>query len=503
MAGDATAKGAGEMTAPRQVSRRFPDYGWAWPSGDHDLLLKAVMVDDDEKALRFGLSWLATHNIDDAAFREQRLLSALSERFGKQLSSSPAHPRLMGLQRMLWSRSRLALRDTAEALAMLHTAKIPFMLLKGASRVALEPGAQRGRVSHDIDILVQRSHMRPAFSLLLDAGWQATNGAGAQRLIDLADTWRAVNFVKGEFGDVDVHRLAYHPTQTSAADDRALWARSIETSLAGVPARVPAGSDRIALAIAHGALDAHTHSDWLCDIDSCIRTGGVVWSDLLETLKARRVLVPAASALTYLSQEIGTPVPDAFLADLLEAADRSGYVHRLSLVECKPKSDLNPLSATMRGLVKQSRLWMGKRVAQKQREPVCRARVSPSQSSLVSTARLAAHVECDRWNGSGQVVISIDVDLPPERRRIDWELATTKRHLAVLRHRKLLRYAGRRTLSFVVEVPPLEEGERLILSARPSRLLRGASDPSEIARYGAIPFRLIGVSHSGEAASHG
>src|SRR5690606_15027274 len=275
-----------------------------------------------------------------------------------------------------------------EALEMLHTAKIPFMLLKGASRVALEPGAQRGRVSHDIDILVQRSHMRPAFSLLLDAGWEATNGAGAQRLIDLADTWRAVNFVKGEFGDIDVHRLAYHPTQTSAADDQRLWNRSIETNLAGVPARVPAASDRIALAIAHGALDAHTHSDWLCDINSCIRTGGVVWSDLLESLKARRVLVPAASALTYLSQEIGTPVPKTFLNDLLEAADRSGYVHRLSLMECKPKLDLDPLSATMRGLVKQLRLWMGKRVVQKQREPVCRARVSPSRSSLVSTARL-------------------------------------------------------------------------------------------------------------------
>lgn len=482
------------MKGPRPVGRRFPDYGWAWPSGDLDLLLKAVLVTDDETALEMGLSWLATHNIDDAAFREQRLLSALSERFGKRLSPSPAHPRLVGLQRLLWSRSRMALRDTAQALQMFEAAGIPFLLLKGASRVAMEPGAQRGRVSHDIDILVRQSDMRPAFTLLLDAGWQATSGAGPQRLKDLAETWRATNFVKGEFGDVDVHRLAYHPTQASAADDRALWERSVETSLAGIQARAPSSADRIALAIAHGALDAHTHSDWLCDIDSCIRAGNVVWADLLDTLKERRVLAPAASALTYLAQEIGTPVPQAFLAALIDAADSSRPLHRLTLLECKPRSDFNLLSAAVRGVVKQARLWLGKRMLQGRREPVRNARVSRRQEDITSPTAMTASITPQGWRSGGPAEIVINVDLPSARRRIDWELASAKHHLAVLRHRKLFTYSGRRTLSFVVEVPPLEDGEMLIISARPSRLLRGAIDAREIEYYGAIPFRVVRLS---------
>lgn len=490
------------MTGPRPVGRRFPDYGWAWPRGDLDLLLKAVMVADEDRALDMGLSWLATHDIDDAAFREQRLLAALSERFGKRLAASPAHPRLVGLQRLLWSRSRMAQRDTAEALAMLHAAGIPFMLMKGASRIAMEPGAQRGRVSHDIDILLRQSDMRAGFTLLLDAGWQATSGVGAQRLTDLAETWRAVNFVKGEFGDVDVHRLAYHPTQASEADDRALWTRSVEAGLAGVPALAPAPSDRIALAIAHGALDAHTHSDWLCDIDSCVRAGGVVWPDLLDTLKARRVLVPAASALTYLAQEIGTPIPGAFLATLTEAADGSGPAHRLTLLECKPRSDFNALSRTLRGLVKQVRLWLGKRALRQQREPIRRARVSRGQPGDAPPAALTVSIAPEGWTGSGPVEIAIDVDLPRTRRRIDWELGSTRRHLAVLRHRKLFTYAGRRRLSFTIEVPPLEDGETLTITARPSRLLRGATDAKEIARYGVIPFSVVRVSNRG-AARHG
>lgn len=491
------------MNGPRPVGRRFPDYGWAWPTGDLDLLLKAVLVADEEKALDIGLSWLTRHDIDDAAFREKRLLAALSERFGKRLSSSPAHPRLVGLQRLLWSRSRMALRDTAEALAMLDKAGIPFMLLKGASRVAMEQGAQRGRVSHDIDILLRRPDMRAAFTLLLDAGWQATSGAGAQRLKDFAETWRATNFVKGEFGDIDVHRLAYHPAHASDSDDRALWARSVATSLAGIPARAPASSDRIALAIAHGALDAHTHSDWLCDIDSCIRAGNVVWADLLETLKARRVLAPAAAALTYLAQEIGTPVPRTFLAALLDAADGSGALHRLTLLECKPRSDFSMLSAAMRGLVKQARVWLGKRALQERREPVRRARVSRRQADLAPAAALTARIEPPGRAG-GQVRIDIAADLPAARRRIDWELASAKRHLALLRHRKLFAYSGRRVLSFLVDLPSLEGEGALTISARPSRLLRGTADAGDIERYGAIPFRVVRVSsRAGEAGKHG
>ena len=75
---------------PRRVSRRFPDYGWAWPTRDLDLLLKAVLLKDDDRALAAALSWLATHDLDAVEFREHRLLAALSDRFGKRLSSSPA-----------------------------------------------------------------------------------------------------------------------------------------------------------------------------------------------------------------------------------------------------------------------------------------------------------------------------------------------------------------------------------------------------------------------------
>jgi len=340
--------------------------------------------------------------------------------------------------------------------------------------------------------LLRRRDMGAAFGILLDAGWQAAGGEGSQRLTERASSYRAVNFLKGEFGDIDVHSLAYHPIHMSETDDEKLWARSVETSLSGIAARAPAPSDRIALAIAHGALDAHTHSDWLCDIDGCVRAGGVDWPALLETLKARRVLVPAASALTYLVQEIGTPIPDGFMAKLVDEADALGLAARLALLECKPKADFNVFTAAARGVVKQVRLRRGKRLFKAVPERVWRARVSRPGTGVSTGGSLTATLAVRRSVGPFEIVIA--ADLPQVRRRIDWELSSALRHLAVLRHRKLFTYSGRRMLSLKGEVELGEGEDVLTVSARPSRLIRNATRADDIARYGAVPFEIVRVS---------
>jgi hypothetical protein len=473
--------------AARRVTRGFPDYGWAWPTGGLDLLLKAVLLEDDKPALAAGLSWLAAHDLDGAAFREQRLLAALSDRFGKRLASSPAYPRLVGLQRLLWTRSRMALRDSSEALEALSRAGIPFMFIKGASRVALDPDAQRGRVSHDIDVLVGKQDMRAAFAVLLDGGWQATSGAGPLRLGAQAETCRAMNFLKGAFGDIDLHSLAYQPVHANEADEAALWSRSVPAVLGGVHARAPAVSDRIALAIAHGALDAHTHSDWLVDVNGFVRNGRPDWRDLLDTLRARRICVPAASALSYLAQEISAPVPADILREILDAADREGLGRRLALLECKPRTDFTSLTAIARGIVKQIRLLRAKRLERRAREVVWRCRVAGPATDKTGRAAMSAELPAP-ITGAARLRISFTIELPKRRRRIDWELSTPTRHLAVLRYRTLLPFGGLRKLRFAGSITLGEDETRLLLSARPSRFLRAGATADEVEAHGAVPF---------------
>ena len=42
----------GLMAEIRRIGRRFPDYGWSWPTGGLDQLLKAALLPDEEAAGR-------------------------------------------------------------------------------------------------------------------------------------------------------------------------------------------------------------------------------------------------------------------------------------------------------------------------------------------------------------------------------------------------------------------------------------------------------------------
>lgn len=476
----------------REVGRRFPDYGWAWPRGDLDRLLKAALLADEAAALAEAVAWLAANDIDDVTFREQRLLTAIADRFGRRLAASPAFPRLVGLQRHLWSRSRLALHEAREALAALVDAGIGCMLIKGASRIALAPEAQRGRVSHDIDLLVRPRHMRAAFAALLDMGWQAASGASAMRLVAHAETYRAMNFFRGRHGDLDVHQKAYHPVQASLRDDEDLWRRAVEATLDGVAVSVPSAGDRIAIAIAHGGLDAHAHSDWLVDIHRAVEDGGVDWAALEATLAVRRLLVPSAAALTYLAQEIGTPVPAPVLAGLVERADAEGMLRRLAILESKPRTDFGRLSGAARGIAKQMRLWSGRREAAPPPQTVWRARLArPAGHDGGKAPATGIAIPVERR--AGTLELTLLVDLPPARRRVELELSTSTRLLATLRYRKLTASPGLRRLVFRGPLQ-LDAGEEVLrLEARPSRFSPHWTTPEEAARYAAVPFALVGA----------
>jgi hypothetical protein len=483
------------MKQARAIARRFPDYGWAWPSGSLDHLLKAVLLVEDGTAEHLALQWLDDHDLNDASFAEQRLLAALAERHGTRLASHPAYPRLAGLQKMLWSRSRLTYREARPVLAALSDGGSPAMLIKGASRVAVDPAAQRGRVSHDIDILVRPHEMAATIDLLAAAGWKAATGAGPLYLKTRAHTLRALNFYKGSHGDIDLHQSAYHPSQASLDDDQALWRRAMEAWFDGVGVLVPSPSDRIALAIGHSSLDAHAHSDWLVDIDNAVRRSDVDWSVLVDILRARRLIVPAAVCLSYLSRQIGTQVPEDALGEVIDQADRSGLISLAAILEAKPRRDFGLVAGLSRGVIKQIRLLRDTVQRQRSKDIVWRARAKRVKESgsgpgqkTVSRFRIPAEIT------RGQAVpveITVRLIVPERGRRVEFELATETRHLARLRYRKLLGVRGVRSLCFKGSIELDHREAQLALEARPSRHFRSWDNPEDVARYGIVPFTLI------------
>ena len=485
--------------AVRIISRRFPDYGWAWPVGRLDQLLKAALLRDETAALQLACAYLDENDIDIVSSREHRLLAAIADRFGNRLAGHPAYVRLAGLQKMLWTRSRLAMHEAAPALKLMAGPQRNVMLFKGAGRIAVDPAAQRGRVAHDIDVLVRPKDVRAAFEVLRDNGWEAATGASPQYVKSRLSALQSLNFFKGSFGDIDLHQAAYDVSQASADDDVALWDRAVPAQFCGVDVLVPSPADRVALAIAHGGLDAHAHSDWLVDCVVSTFRGDVDWEQLLNVVEKRRIAVPAAIALSYLKLEIGVPIPDATLQEVVALADRAGPSLWSSLLQAKPRGDLGVLSWLSRGLAKQLRL---KKKAERQRllpdviwsgNRVWRVPATPP-----ATFGLSKKIRLPEGSAGKElrVALLVKVGIPPVRRRVEMEINSAERHIARLRYRTFIHADGTRLLRFDGTIRP-EPGETLVtLEARPSRQFRDWRDEATVATYGALPFQLLSAEIS-------
>ncbi|MEP6565459.1 MAG: nucleotidyltransferase family protein [Mesorhizobium sp.] len=482
----------------RHIGRRFPDYGWSWPTGKLDQLLKAALLPDEEAACQYAARWLDDNDIDLVSFREHRLLAAISDRFGRKLAAHPAYPRLVGLQKMLWTKSRMAMREAEPALQAMVEAGCAVMLIKGASRIAVNASAQRGRVAHDIDILVRAQDMTAAFDVLRERDWQIATGVSPHYLRTRLASVRSMNFFKGSFGDIDLHQLAYDGSQQSKEDDLAIWQRAVAAEFSGVDVFVPSPADRMALAIGHGGLDAHTHSDWLVDCAVAIHGGAVDW-DVFNDIVARRGLaVAAAVALSYLALEIGIAVPKTVLAGTVDMADRAGLSRWSSVLQAKPRTDFGGLVWLSRGFAKQLRLKRKQgRLQQSAPDVVWRGKttnrkIEPTPAPFV----LSQTIPCPDTTGEMVLDVTVRIAVPPVRRRIEMEINAAGRHVARVRSMVISRAGGQRVLHFRGKVTLDEARQALVLEARPSRQFRTWDDQAAVASYGALPFQLLSAEFS-------
>ncbi len=478
----------------RQVSRHFPDHGWAWPDDGLDQLLKAALLVDDV-ALIQAENWLANHNIETAGFREHRLLAAIAHRFGKKLSAHSAYPRLVGLQKMLWSRSRFAMREAEPVLKALVGQGCAVMLIKGAARIALDATAQKGRVAHDVDFLVRPRDMVTAFETICGFGWKPATGSSSHALADRVPWIRSLNFQKGEFGDLDLHQFAFHPPHFSRVEDERVWGRAVGASFSEVPVQVPAASDRIAISVAHSGLDAHAHSDWLVDCDATLRDGTIDWDALLETARIRSIALPTAIALTYLGQEIGAPVPSWVLGRLDELARRTAPWSRLSaLLQAKPRGSYGRIVWLARGCAKLVRLretGFAETPGHPPSTVVLRGRCRRAPSDPDS-GHLGLRQSLVRRPDASKLTLTLRCMLPPIRRRVDFELRAKNRLVAHLRYRNHFARGGIFMLRFSADIPK-DVGNEFTLEARPTQFLRSRSSAEDVAAFSAAPFAVASV----------
>lgn len=467
----------------------------AWPSPSIDHLMRAALLTDDGEAALAWRAFESTTDFDNPTWGEMRLLGLVSNRLATLAPESPIRPRVGGVERQNWARSRIVIGEAASGLRALRAASVDILVVKGGAIAARGGDDARWRMVNDLDIVVRPDAIETAYDVLVADGWiPAGTGTALYQREGLGDAV-GVNFVRGKFGNLDLHRTAFHAPYLSLADDPPIWERSVAGSLAGAKVRLPSATDFIVIGLAHGALDAHKHSDWLADIALAIDRGEVDWPLFEEVVGARGLEGPAAGALSYVAERLQRPVPAALIERLETDALRKPLALAARLAETRPKSDGFGLAWTMRLLAKQTRLRRGRKNKVHDfptfRPSWLRPRKGkePGPGALHHPLPVTGRDPEKAWTGT--IDLTLLVDLPPVKRRVEFEINSDNRHVARLRARVTNR--GRRTRAFRFKFPlTLRPGEGgIVLAAAPARVFNSDVPPALLERYDALPFRLV------------
>jgi len=288
-----------------------------WPSAANTLLLTAALHPDPDKARQGWLAWEELQRIETANWAEMRVFPVVARRLPELGIDSPLLPRLAGVRRFLWTKSRMLHRAVTPPLESLRAAGITPVLTKGAARVALDPDETVERYSHDVDVLVRPDEWEAAVDLVLAAGLAPKQNLTREALLRLRQRFHALGFRKAE-ALIDLHLFAMKRNRCQGDDD-GLRERSIEARFVGVPVRVPCAEDRMVMALGHGLLfNPGRVTDWAFDAVAALRTPGFDWELVRRELIRRGLAAFGVCALRYLRHQLGQPVP----AELIEELER-------------------------------------------------------------------------------------------------------------------------------------------------------------------------------------
>lgn len=470
---------------------------WAWPDAALHLLVFAATSPDEDRAFDHFLQWLHGHDLDQATHNEHRLLSAIVERFSSRLSSLPEYPRLIGLQRLNWTKSRMTVRDVRPVLQSMVEAGLTLILMKGAGRVAKEASEQKSRTAYDVDILVSGAEFEQAFNALMQNGWQSNRGESEKNLRARLPSLRDRNFVKGKFGDIDLHRWAYPRLHSHARADVALLQNLESVQYYGLPLFVPCAEERLAMAIGHAGWEADSHSDWLIDCARIITTEDIGWEQFLTIVKQRRLRAKALIAMSYLYHSIGLPVPEATLNALSERGP-AGVLRTAAgvLVRKEATSLAWPLKALRYGIVAIQQVSFERR-----EKAVGRPRyfgwINPAHfcrpgEPLQTSWPLS--LPQDGQAGAHRFHLVIEAKIPAARRRIEFEINTEDDCLSSLFTLSLRKKSRLARVSFWGRVDLSEASKDLELEARPGKVIYGMEPQPYLDKYQELRFRIVRFS---------
>jgi hypothetical protein len=311
---------------------RWAGLGGAWPTPEHELLIRAAVREPGEAAAAWE-RWRGGGDILALDPDGQRLLPLVYRRLMEAGVRDPDLARLKGIYRHWWYCNQVLLRDAAPAVEALHAAGLPTMLLKGAALAPLHYRDIGARPMGDIDILVPRERALEALRVLDEAGWRP-GGSMSADLRTLTRVTHGEPLVKSGSTAIDLHWQVLH----SPVVEEDFWERSVPLEVSGIVSRTLGPADQVVHVCVHGADGGLTPIRWVVDVLAVLGSAEVDWERVADVGRRQRIAHTLAEALDYLRSVYGGQVPAAALEALREppASRRERAVHRAATLPATP-----------------------------------------------------------------------------------------------------------------------------------------------------------------------
>lgn len=203
------------------------------------------------------------------------------------------------------------------ALAALET---PILLLKGAAYEFAELPPARGRLASDVDIMVREDALADVEAALLDHGWQHVLLEPYDQRYFRSWMHELPPLVHRERGtELDVHHTILPRTSRLKPSADKLWASAV--ALNGTELHVLSPVDMVLHSAAHAFHDGEISLAIrdLADVHDLLVHFGedpAFWANLAPRGRELDLVRPLYYALRYARLLLGTPVPEAVLAEL-------------------------------------------------------------------------------------------------------------------------------------------------------------------------------------------
>lgn len=292
------------MRAPEPLSRSI------LPLPDQRLLLKAALSQDSAQAASAWKTWRHKYALEEVLPAETRILPLVFKNLPPEVLGND-YITLKGIYRRNIYKNHIMFSRVREIMQHFGQNHVPVLFLKGTALLAGDYYADKGlRYMNDIDMLVQKKHVRQCRRLFAARGWKS---------IPSSKHAGALTNEKDCIVDLHCNSLAGN---WSTAADRELWETAEIRSYVDFPVRIPDPPRLLIQTLLHGCSFSPTVAlQWTADsVMICRHAGSALdWNAFLHTAETRHAQAKLRPMLYFLRNNGFIEVPDFVLKKLRQA----------------------------------------------------------------------------------------------------------------------------------------------------------------------------------------